>query len=147
RRGRTRNRPLRRDSFSRSANRTQTGSIGVPAGQKATVVMPLSKSVPPGMKGGPPICPDALQMNVSGPSIDLSHIVAFQVFLPTPARQTTLFLDNIRLLPPTPLNGLADQYGQFTRADWPGKIHQDADFQQQDTEERQWLAAHPKPPD
>jgi len=85
-------------------------------------------------------------MNVSGPSIDLSHIVAFQVFLPTPGRQTTLFLDNIRLLPPTPLSGLADQYGQFTRADWPGKIHQDEDFQQQDTNEQQWLAAHPKPP-
>jgi hypothetical protein len=42
---------------------------------------------------------------------------------------------------------LADQYGQFTRADWPGKIHQDADFQTQDTDEQQWLAAHPKPPD
>jgi hypothetical protein len=85
-------------------------------------------------------------MNVSGSAIDLSHIVAFQVFLPTPSRQTTLFLDNIRLLPPT-LGGLADQYGQFTRADWPGKIHQDVDFQKQDTEERQWLAANPKPPD
>jgi hypothetical protein len=49
----------------------------------------------------------------------------------------------IRLLPPTPLNGLADQYGQFTRADWPGKIHQDAVFQKQDTEEGQWLAYRP----
>ena len=45
------------------------------------------------------------------------------------------------------MSGLADQYGQFTRADWPGKVHQDADFQQQNTDERQWLAAHPKPPD
>jgi hypothetical protein len=135
------------DDFSADgAKHCQTGSIGVPAGHKATVVMPLSKSVPPGMKGGPPIYPDALQMNVSGSAIDLSHIVAFQVFLPTPSRQTTLFLDNIRLLPPT-LGGLADQYGQFTRADWPGKIHQDVDFQKQDTEERQWLAANPKPPD
>ena len=48
------------------AKHCQTGSIGVPAGQKATVVMPLGKSVPPGMKGGPPIAPGALQMNVSG---------------------------------------------------------------------------------
>jgi hypothetical protein len=40
------------------AKHCQTGSIGVPAGQKATVVMPLSKSVPPGMRGGPPIAPD-----------------------------------------------------------------------------------------
>ena len=136
------------DDFSADgAKHCQTGSIGVPAGQKATVVMPLSKSVPPGMKGGPPIYPDALQMNVSGSAIDLSHIVAFQFFLPTPGRQTTLFLDNIRLLPPTPLIRLADRYGQFTRADWPGKIHQDADFQQQNTDEQQWLATHAKPPD
>jgi hypothetical protein len=124
-----------------------TGSIGVPGGQKATVVMPLGKSVPPGMKGGPPLIPDALQMSVYGASINLSHIVAFQVFLPTPGMQITLFLDNIRLLPPPTLSGLADQYGQFTRADWPGKIHQDADFQKQNTDELQWLAAHPKPPD
>jgi hypothetical protein len=129
------------------AKHCQTGSIGVPASQKATVVMPLGKSVPPGMNGGPPIAPGILQMNVSGSAINLSHIVAFQIFLPTPGRQTSLFLDNFRLLPPTPLSGLADQYGQFTRADWPGKIHQDADFQKQDTEERQWLAANPKPPD
>ena len=129
------------------AKHCQTGSIGVPAGQKATVVMPLGKSVPPGMNGGPPIAPGILQMNVSGSAINLSHIVAFQIFLPTPGRQMSLFLDKFRLLPPTPLNGLADQYGQFTRADWPGKIHQDADFQKQDTEERQWLAANPKPPD
>jgi hypothetical protein len=57
-------------------------------------MMSLTKSVPPGMRGGPLIAPDALQMNVYGTSIDLSHIVAFQVFLPTPGRQTTVFLDN-----------------------------------------------------
>jgi hypothetical protein len=136
------------DDFSADgAKHCQTGSVGVPAGQKATVVMPLSKSVPPGMRGGPPLAPGALQMNVYGASIDLSHIVAFQVFLPRPGRQTTLLLDNIRLLPAPALNGLADQYGQFTGADWPGKIHQDADFQKQNAEELQWLAAHPKPPD
>jgi len=136
------------DDFSADgAKHCQTGSMGVPAGQKETLVMSLTKSVPPGMRGGPPIAPDALQMNVYGASIDLSHIVAFQVFLPTPGRQTTLFLDNIRLLPPPALSGLADQYGQFTRADWPGKIHQDADFQKQNTDERQWLATHPKAPD
>jgi hypothetical protein len=42
------------------------------------------------------------------------------------------------------LSGLADQYGQFIRADWPGKVHQDADFQQQNTDERQWLSASMK---
>jgi hypothetical protein len=42
----------------------------------------LTKSVLPGMRGGPPIAPGALQMNVYGASIDLSHIVAFQIFLP-----------------------------------------------------------------
>ena len=136
------------DDFSADGvNHCQTGSASVPGGQTATVVMPLTNSAPPGMRGGPPLAPDAFNMNVYGAAIDLSHIVAFQIFLPIPGRQTTLFLDNIRLLPPPVLTGLADQYGQFTRADWPGKIHQDADFQNQDTIEREWLAANPKPQD
>lgn len=125
----------------------QTGSIGIGGGQSVTIVMPLTNSVPPGMRGGPPLAPGALNMSVYGDPINLSHIVAFQIFLPMPGRQTTLFLDNVRLLPPPSLAGMVDQFGQFTGANWPGKIHQPADFQSQNSDEQQWLAAHPKPQD
>lgn len=136
------------DDFSADGvHHSRTGTAVVPGGQMTTLVMPLTNAVPPGMRGGPPIAPNSINMGVSGPSIDLSHVVAFQVFLPMPGRQISLFLDNVRLLPQPLLAGLADSYGQFTRADWPGKIHQDRDFQYQDAIELNWLAANPKPPD
>ncbi|HWI59258.1 MAG TPA: hypothetical protein VNZ22_18670, partial [Bacillota bacterium] len=134
------------DDFSADGvNHCQTGSLSLPAGQAATVVMPFTNAVPSGMRGGPPFVFGALTMSQYGGAIDFSHIVAFQIFLPRPGRQTTLVIDRIRLLPPPLLTGLADAYGQFTRGDWPGKIHQDSDFATQNSQELQWLAAHPKP--
>jgi hypothetical protein len=136
------------DDFSADGvNHCQTGYASLAAGQQTTLVMPLTNSIPSGMKGGPPIVFGGQNMGVSGATIDLSHIVAFQIFLPKPGRQVALFLDNIRLVPPPSLTNLADAYGQYTGGDWPGKIHQDADFQAQNTNELQWLTNHPKPPD
>jgi hypothetical protein len=136
------------DDFSADGvNHCQTGNIGLLGGEAATVVMPFTNVIPPGMRGGPPLLPGALTMSVGGPALDWSHIVAFQVFLPKPGRQRTLFLDHLRLVPPPALTHFVDRYGQFNGADWPGKIHQDADFAAQNAEELQWLAAHPRPAD
>ena len=118
------------DDFSADGvNHCNTGSIGIPAGQGLSVVMPFTNSVPSGMRGGPPLVYGAQNMNVYGPDIDFSHIVAFQIFLPKPGKQVALFIDNVRLVPATALTNLVDRYGQFTGGDWPGKIHTDADFQ------------------
>ena len=136
------------DDFSADGvHHCQTGSIGVPAAQALSVVMPFTNYVPSGMRGGPPILFGALNMSVYGAAIDFSHIVAFQVFLPQPGLPVALFIDRIRLVPPPALTNLADRYGQFTGGDWPGKIHQDSDFQVQETNELQWLAANPRPSD
>jgi hypothetical protein len=136
------------DDFSADGvHHCQTGSIGVPAAQALSVVMPFTDYVPSGMRGGPPILFGAVNMSVYGSAIDFSHIVAFQIFLPQPGRQVALVIDRIRLVPPAALTNLADRYGQFTGGDWPGKIHQDSDFQVQETNELQWLAANPKPSD
>lgn len=136
------------DDFSADGSQhCQTGSATVPAKSLVTLAMPFAAVLPPGMKGGPPLMSNALQMSVSGPALDWSHIVAFQLFLGKPGRSWTLFVDNFRLVPPANTNNLADAYGQFTGADWPGKAHSDADFASQDTEEKQWLNRHPKPAD
>jgi len=80
------------DDFSADGvNHCQTGSASVPGGQTATVVMPLTNNAPLGMRGGPPMAPDAFNMNVYGTAIDLSHIVAFQIFLPIPADKQPCF--------------------------------------------------------
>jgi len=123
------------------------GSAEAPPG-KSTLVMPLPSAVPEGMRAGPPASlPGAITMSVAGGSLNAANTVAFQIFLPRPDAEHTLVFDNIVLLPKPDLNGIVDRYGQFTRAEWPGKVHDDADFAAQRDEERAWLQAHQPPGD
>ena len=39
-----------------------------------------------------------------------------------------------------------DKFGQFKHADWPGKVHSDAELASTRTKEKAWLAAHAKSP-
>lgn len=82
-----------------------------------------------------------------GPVIDPSRITAFQVFLPLPDAPRTLILDNIRLfgqggnlkdLVPMPF---IDRFGQYRHADWPGKVHDEADLVERREAEAQSLAS------
>jgi hypothetical protein len=136
------------DSFlADGINYCRTGTISVPAGQEVTVGMPFTNLVPPGMMGGPPLVFGAYTMSEYGSSINLSNIVAFQIFLPLPGQTIPLFIDNIRLVPLPNLTGIADAYGQYTGGNWTGKVLQDADFQTQNTNEIQWLATNRAPAD
>ncbi len=127
----------------------RTGYISLQPRQKATIIMPLKSAVPPGMRGGPPLLPGATMMGVSGPELDWTHIVAFQIFLAQPPKSITLLIDNIRLIPlPTrDWEGIVDRYGQYTGADWKGKVHSDNDLKKQWEEEEEWLKRNPPPPD
>ena len=101
-----------------------------------------------GMRGAPPLAGGGgLPMNPSGGKIDLSRIVAFQVFLPRPDEARTLVLHGVTIEPPVSLEGIVDRFGQFTRADWPGKVHTEADLPGQRDEEGAWLSEHPPPGD
>lgn len=81
----------------------------------------------------PPALPEAsgaVGLNPSG-ALDDSHIVSLQVFRAKSREPATLILQSIDLIPRPSSYGLAgiiDKYGQYTGADWPGKIHSDADF-------------------
>ncbi|MBX7255655.1 MAG: beta-galactosidase [Candidatus Hydrogenedentes bacterium] len=76
-----------------------------------------------GMRGIPGVGPLG-----KGKSIDPACIVAIQIFLPRPAEEHTLYIDNIRLAGKSTLDGASipfpfvDRFGQYKRADWPGKI-------------------------
>lgn len=81
-----------------------------------------------------------------GSGVEPSHITQFQIFRATPTKPATLILKSIVLAgqaAPPNLNGLIDRYGQYTRADWPGKIHTDADLRTQKQAEAGDLKAHP----
>ncbi|MBC7326804.1 beta-galactosidase [bacterium] len=127
----------------------RTGYTSIQPKEKATILMPLKSAIPPGMRGGPPILPDAKMMGVSGPELDWTHIVAFQLFLAQPEKPVTLIFDNIRLIPTTPKSWekIVDRYGQYTGTNWKGKVHSDADLKKQWEEEEKWLKEHPAPPD
>ncbi len=122
-------------------------------GPRATATFTLALDAPAdpmryGMRGLPPE-PGirALTMHASGP-IDLGHIVAFQIFLHRPPRPRVLIVDNVRLLPAAPpLDGIVDALGQYTGADWPGKLKDAAEFAARRAAEEADLKAHPPPVD
>ncbi|MFH1738262.1 MAG: beta-galactosidase [bacterium] len=120
-----------------------TGHAGINPGASVTLVMPLTKHEGVKMRGLPPAVPGSVFLGVHEAELDLSHIVAFQLFLPLPERPHTLVIDNIRLLTTPPLEDIVDRYGQYTRASWPGKVLQDEDLLRQGEQEKQWLAEHP----
>ncbi len=121
----------------------RTGRTILPPKRTVTVVMPFQVAIPPGMRGGPPLVPNALVMETYGSDLDLSHIVAFQLFLVSPKEPVTLVVDNIRLTPKPDFRGIVDKYGQYARSDWKGKVKSDEDLKRQWKEEEEWLKANP----
>ncbi|MDQ2800661.1 MAG: beta-galactosidase, partial [Armatimonadota bacterium] len=104
-----------------------------------------------GMRGGPPTPGREGMTAMSGSGkIAPSHIVAFQIFLHQPPAPRTLIVSNLRLLP-SPLaadryTGIVDAFGQYAKADWPGKVHDAAEFVQRRDAEQKSLAASPALP-
>ncbi len=79
--------------------------------------------------------------------LDMSHIVAFVFFMHQPSKPTSLRLNDVRVRPALDMNGCIDRFGQYARADWPGKVHDEADLSQQSIAEAADLAVHPAMPD
>jgi len=99
-----------------------------------------------GMRGVPELGPVP-----TGPVIDPARIVAFQVFLARPTQPHTLRLDNVRVFGvgaatagkvPLPF---VDRFGQYTHAQWPGKIATEDDLRQRAAAERAALDAATPP--
>ncbi|MCC6443063.1 MAG: beta-galactosidase [Armatimonadetes bacterium] len=108
--------------------RTAGWRIGPKKGRSFAFALGNSDPMAMGMRGGP--LPEAVQvlMGVQGGPIDPGHITAFQIFLPQPAAPKTLFIDHVRLLPPVNYDAICDAFGQYTRADWSGKLKSEAEF-------------------
>ncbi len=84
-----------------------------------------------------------------GSRLDRSAIVAFQVFLPRPAREHTLLIERVWLEPvpggaeaevPMPF---IDRFGQYIHADWPGKLHSEEELAARRQAEEQALENAP----
>ncbi|GIV05028.1 MAG: hypothetical protein KatS3mg016_0603 [Fimbriimonadales bacterium] len=92
---------------------------------RASFVFPLRiNPMDYGMRGLPPLGKNLTTIGVTHEGkLRLEHIVAFQIFLWRDEQPRVLIVDNIRLVEAEEsLSGIVDEFGQFTRADWRGKI-------------------------
>ncbi|MEO7068473.1 MAG: beta-agarase [Rhodanobacter sp.] len=112
-------------------------SVGLPAGPAQTLVIPLHAVSPraSGMQVGPPMpfkdggALTLLATTVQG-NLDLHHVSAIRLSMPTPQAAQTLLLGSVNSVAgDTTLHDaytdIVDRYGQFTRRDWPEKIDSD----------------------
>lgn len=61
--------------------------------------------------------------------VDIRRIVRFAIFMERPLQPTTLYFDHFRFLPRQP-GPLVDRFGQYTRREWPGKVHHETELQE-----------------
>lgn len=129
----------------------RTATLTVPLGEAAAA--PASRALLQAhpMRGLPPSAerPGTLTASAYG-GINLTHVVAWQIFLKQPPAARTLQIDNVRLLPANAdaatLDDIVDQFGQYTRAKWPGKVSDADEIAKRKTEEEKDLATHPALP-
>ena len=104
-----------------------------------------------GMRALPPLSPRAGISDLPGQGaekLDLSHVVSWQLFLHNVEKPTPLLLHGVTLVPQRAahLNGIVDEFGQFSGRDWLLKVHDAAEFKARAAREAADLAAHPAPP-
>ncbi|MBM4045585.1 MAG: hypothetical protein FJ279_10755, partial [Planctomycetes bacterium] len=83
------------DAKADGLNHCRTGRAKIGPKERVTLVLEFESSTP-GMRGAPPlpVLANARRMEYHGKPLDMSHIVAFQVFLPKPKAPRTLELAN-----------------------------------------------------
>lgn len=99
-----------------------------------------------GMKGMPGL-EGATWLSMNNSVVDISHVIRYLVYLANPAQPMNLVLGSPRLIRSAGnFNNLVDPYGQYTGAEWPGKIHSLSELIASDVAEQQDLAANPSIP-
>jgi hypothetical protein len=126
-----------------------TASSDIPPGDTASFCMQFgSAPMKYGMRGLPAAFPGLKAMNGGGnDTLNMHHIVAFQIFLHNPSHPTDLIVSNFRLVPKSSLKDIVDRFGQYTGAAWPGKLTNVSELKSRLTAENQDMKAHPKPAD
>lgn len=102
-----------------------------------------------GMRGGPPMVPGVVPVSgISGSNrrLEAGHVTACKLTFRYPAGVKSVVIDNLRLLPPFSYDGIVDAFGQYTRADWPGKVANARDLLAEKQQEEEEIKAHPTLP-
>jgi hypothetical protein len=131
-------------------NHCRQGAYTIPPRARLRCVFPLGRNpMDYGMRGLPPLGKDLTRIGVVNQgNLRLEHIVAFQIFLWRGDKTRTLIVDNIRLLEgDESLQGIVDEFGQYARADWQGKIRSMSHLRRTRTLELRELERLPAPDD
>ncbi|HOW73652.1 MAG TPA: hypothetical protein PKY77_23885 [Phycisphaerae bacterium] len=125
------------------------GNGTIEPGKTATFALPLGGNPMSFGMRGLPLAPSVRVVEGDfKATLDRAHLVEFQVFMHAPKTPTTLILDNARLGPwHAPLDKIVDEYGQYAKADWPGKLKRVGEFTERRRVEEAELQARPTLPD
>ena len=132
--------------------------IALPAGPAQTLLIPLQAASPrdQGMRAGVPMPWThkgqrlLLADTVSG-ALDVSKVSAVTLSMPEPKAAQHILISQFGVtgeqLSAAAYASIVDRYGQYARADWPGKVKTDEQLQQAVTQEQKqlhgWLAERP----
>jgi hypothetical protein len=139
----------------------RTGWVFAPR-EQASFVLSLMGPAPMamGMQGEPPIggfelktadtpppVYNLLRSPDSGPPLDLSKIAVVGISMRNLLKPRTVVVDNFRLGFAVSYEKIVDRFGQYARADWPGKAKSEADLKAQWAAEQAELKARPALPE
>lgn len=135
-------------SVSDGKNAYRDSNTRLNRGEKTTIAFFFESSVPE-MDGAPVELPPGSRIMITswGTEFDYSNVGAFRLALREMTGPIAIEVSNIRWLPKPDFSGIVDRFGQFTRAEWPGKVHDEAELPKRAAEEAEWLKAHPAPAD
>jgi hypothetical protein len=101
-----------------------------------------------GMRGLPPMPGGRNLAANGGGEFKSGHVTAMQFFTHSPDQDVTLDISDLVVVGDSgeTLDGIADTFGQYTGADWPGKVHGRAEFAARRDEELRTLSESPTLP-
>lgn len=137
------------EKAAKSQHEYRQGDGTIEPGKTATFALPIGGNpMSFGMRGLPLVPGIRVVEGDFKAAIDRAKMVEFQVFMHAPKTPTTLILDNIRVGPwHASLDKIVDEFGQYAKADWPGKLKNVAEFAERRKAEEAELQARPALPD
>jgi hypothetical protein len=134
------------------ARTCQTAATVLPGKSARLDLRIVPTPLDPGYDAFKPFFKYFTHIHVEDNTVDPADIDALTVWLDTPAEGSAVELSGLRLSGRGTTGRPAffpfvDKYGQYVHADWPGKIHSDADFALRRAEEDQERAEWPGPAD
>jgi len=124
-------------------SRQAMARIGAGGTEQFALALAIDKSKF-GMNGFPGPTGYRVMGGSGAPAYDASHIVSMQFFMHQPAHEMTLVFDHLALLPGPDMKGIVDEFGQYAKATWPGKLTSASEFATRRTHEEAELQRLPR---